>query len=192
MTEPRRTWRGKMVSPRTPAEAWWRFAVEMTVILAILGGIFVVALMTWTGGVTLEPKARVTYLWIIIGAGAILPLVVGYEFWILWKRLSAFARGEVFVDVDEVSPEDAPAPAVRKRRETPAQAKRRKAFWREMILVTVIWLFCVGVMGWVAASEWLDGKPLGNLGTMLAGLMVLYPIYVILSVYLKNEKDRGR
>jgi hypothetical protein len=30
------------------------------------------------------------------------------------------------------------------------------------------------------------------MGRLLAGLLVVYPVYVVLSVWLKNEKDRGR
>ena len=180
-----------MVSPQTAGEAWRRFALEMAGILAIVGGILAIALLLAPGGATLMPKGRMDYLWIILGAGMVLPLAFGYEIWLLGKRLAAFRRGEVFVDDDEIAPADAPAPSRRKWRETPAQARRRRAFWREMALITVVWLFCTGLFGWVAVDQWLEGKPVGTFGPILLGLVILYPVIVYLSVYLKNQKDRG-
>ena len=192
MTDTRRTWRGKWVSPQTPGEAWRRFAVDLAVILAVAGGVLAVTLMALPGGVNLNPGAERTYLFVLIGAAIVLPVMLGYEIWLLWQRLSAFRRGEVFVDVDEVAPEDAPPPSRRKRRETPAQARRRKKFWREMFIFGAIWLFCTGLLGWASISEWLAGRSAGNIGLMFMAVLALLPVYVVLSVHLKLEKDRRR
>lgn len=192
MTEPRRTWRGKDVAPQTPREAWRRFAVESAVVLVVVGGIVAIAVIASSGDLTLRPKVLWDYLWVRVTAVLLVPVVLGYEIWLLWSRLAAFRRGEVFVDDDEVAP-DAVAPgSTRKRRETPAQVRRRKAFWRELAIVTAIWLFFAGLVGWVAFADWQAGRPMGEMGKLFLGLLVMYPAYVVLSVYLKNEKDRGR
>jgi hypothetical protein len=188
----RSTWRGRTVAPRIPREAWRRFAVETAVVLAVVGGIVVIAMIVSSADLTLRPKVAWDYLWVRVTAALLVPLVLGYEIWLLWSRLAAFRRGTVFVDDDEVAPDAVPPPATRKRRETPAQARRRRAFWRELALVTAIWLFCTGLVGWVAFADWQAGRPLGDMGKLFLGLLVLYPAYVVLSVYLKNEKDRGR
>ena len=190
MAKERDSWRGRMIAPRTPKEAWVRFAKEAVVILAVVAGILVLVILT-DDGQTLRYKLWVEYFWVSWSAVILVPLVLGYQIWLLWQRLRAFAKGEVFVDVDEVSADAVPAASRRKRRETPAQARRRKAFWRELVLVTVIWLFCAGLFGWASVTEWIGGRSAGIVGKMFLVLLVLYPAYVILSVSLKNDKDRG-
>lgn len=192
MAVDRRIWRGKRVAPRTPGEAWLAFAREAGFALVLVAGALAIALIAVGGDINLRPRIAWDYLWVKVTLALILPLVLGYELWLLWTRLAALRRGEVFVDDDEVSPDAVPARSGRNRRETPAQAKRRKAFWREMTLVTAIWLFCTGIVCWVSLAEWQAGRPLGQMGLLLLGLMVMYPAYVVLSVWLKNEKDRGR
>lgn len=187
----RRSWRGRLVAPRTPAEAWRAFALEMLTFLAIVAGILVVFVLTAQGGVTLEPRGRFSFFLILVGAVTVVPLFVIYEVWLLRSRIAAFRRGEHFVDLDEAAPDAVPPPSGRKRRETPAQARRRRAFWRETVLMGIVWLFCTGVIGWVALDLWLEGRPLGNLGPALGGLVVLYPVAVFLSYRSKVEKDRG-
>lgn len=139
----------------------------------------------------MTPRNEMDWLWIILSAAWVVPVIVGLEIWLLWKRLSAFRRGEVFVDDDEVAPEDAPPVSRRKRRETPAQARRRRKFWRELGLITVVWLFCTGLIGWVSFDYWMSGKPLGNMGTVLLGLLVVYPVLLVIMVQDKQDKDRG-
>lgn len=192
MADGRSSWRGKRVAPRTPGAAWAVFFRETGFALVLVLGVLAIALIVAGGDLALRPRHTWDYLWVRVTLILILPLALGYEVWLLWTRLAAFRRGEVFVDDDEVSPDAVPAGPARKRRETPAQAKRRKAFWRELVLVTGVWLFCTGVVGWVSWAEWQAGRPLGQMGTLLIGLLVLYPVYVLLSVWLKNEKDRGR
>lgn len=191
MAEERTSWRGRIVAPRTPREAWVRFGTEVGLVLTIVAGIAAIVILTDDGD-TLRPKLWLDYFWINLMAVVLVPLVLGYEIWLLRRRLQAFAKGEVFVDDDEVSPDAVPAASKRKRRETPAQARRRKAFWRELILVTVVWLFCAGLFGWVTVTEWIGGRSAGVVGKVFLLLLVLYPVYVILSVSLKNDKDRGR
>jgi hypothetical protein len=186
------TWRGRTVAPRTPREAWRRFAAEMGLILTVLAGVLVIAYITGDGSSLMRVTVWWDYLWVKLMTVVLLPVVFGYEIWLLRRRLVAFAKGEIFVDDDELSPDAVPAMSTRKRRETPAQAKRRKAFVRELALVTVVWLFCAGVIGWVTVSEWWQGKPTGQVGLMFIALLVVYPVYVVLSVHLKREKDRGR
>ena len=192
MTEARRSWRGRRIAPRTPAEAWGAFLRGAGFALVLVVGALAIALIAFGGDMGLRPRNAWDFLWVKATLVLILPVALGYEAWLLWSRLAAFRRGEVFVDEDEVSPEAVPAGPVRKRRETPAQARRRKAFWRELALVTAIWLFCAGIVGWIVLSDLQAGRPPGQMGALFLGLLVLYPVYVMLSVWLKTEKDRGR
>lgn len=191
MTKTRRTWRGKWVAPRTPGEAWRRFARNMLLVFAVVGGLAAIALLTVPGGATLNPRNELGLLWIILGAAWVVPLVIVLEIWTLWDRLAAFRRGEIHVEDDEVAPGDAPPPSRRKRRETPAQARRRKKFWIETGLFTAVWLFCTGLIGWVSFEYWMAGKPLGNMGAILLGLLVIYPVIIVIMVQDKQDKDRG-
>jgi hypothetical protein len=192
VTVKRRIWRGKRLAPRTPGEAWLAFAREAGFALVLVAGALAIALIAAGGDINLRPRIAWDYLWVKVALALILPLVLGYEIWLLWTRLASLRQGEVFVADDEVSPDAVPSASGRKRRETPAQARRRKAFWRETALVTAIWLFCIGIVSWVSLADWQAGRPLGQMGRLLAGLLVVYPVYVVLSVWLKNEKDRGR
>lgn len=191
MTEPRRTWRGRRVAPRTPGEAWGAFARETGFALVIVLGIAVVALFVALDEVSLNPRNLWDYIWIKAVALVLVPLIFGYEVWLLWKRLAAFRRGEVFVDSDEVSPEAVPAPSTRKKRETAAQKKRRKAFWREMIIITAIWLFCTIAVGVLVVDDWLKDRPFGETGLMFVGLLAIYAVIVAINVKEKRDKDRG-
>jgi hypothetical protein len=191
MTEPRRTWRGKRVAPRTPREAWGAFARAMGLALVVGAGIAAIMLLVAQDQVSLNPKNRWDFFWIKVAAYTVGPLVLGYEVWILWTRLSAFRRGEVFVDSDEVSPDAVPAPSTRKRRETPAQKKRRKSFWRMMIFITAVWLFCFGAVGVLVVDDFRKGRPFGETGLLWVGLLVIYVVIVVLSVKEKRDADRG-
>lgn len=191
MAGERKTWRGKRVAPRTPGEAWGAFVRETGFALVIVLGIAVVALMVASGEATLNPRNRWDYLWIKVVAAGIIPLILAYEGWLLWQRLSAFRRGEVFVDVDEHSPDAVPPPSRSKRRETPAQKKRRKEFWRNLVIITAIWLFCTVAVGVLVVDDWLKGRPFGETGVFFLGLLVMYLVIVVLSVKEKRDKDRG-
>ena len=116
MADERKTWRGKRVAPRTPREAWAAFAAEMGMALVIGLGIAVVLLLVAQEQISLNPKNWWDFFWIRVGALTLGPLVIGYEVWLLWRRLSAFRRGEVFVDVDEHAPDAVPPPSGRKKR----------------------------------------------------------------------------
>jgi len=191
MTEARRTWRGKRVAPRTPGEAWAAFARAVGFALVIGAGILVIMLLAAQGEVSLNARNRVDFFWIKVGALTIGPLVLGYEIWLLWSRLSAFRRGEVFVDDDEVSPEAVPAPSTRKKRETAAQKKRRNTFWVTMSAITAVWLFCAGAAAVLVVDDFRKGRPYGEAGMFLIGLVVLYVVIVVLTVKEKRDKDRG-
>ena len=191
MTETRRTWRGKWVAPRTPGEAWRRFARNMLGILAVLAGILVIVLLTMPGGATLQPKGERDFLLIIIASIWVVPLAIVLQVWTLMDRLAAFRRGEIHVEDDEIAPGDVPPPSRRKRRETPAQARRRRKFWIETGLFTAVWLFCTGLIGWVSFEYWMAGKPLGNMGAILLGLLIIYPVIIVIMVQDKQDKDRG-
>lgn len=191
MTETRRAWRGRRVAPRNPAEAWGAFARETGFALVIVLGVAVVALFVALDEVSLNPRNWWDYIWIKAMALVLVPLMLGYEIWLLWKRLAAFRRGEVFVDSDEVSPEVVPPPSTRKKRETAAQKKRRKAFWREMIIITAIWLFCTVAVAVLVVDDWLKGRPFGEAGLMFVGLLAMYAVIVVINVKEKRDKDRG-
>lgn len=191
MTDALHIWRGKRVAPRTPGEAWGAFARAMGLALVIGAGIAVILLFVAQGQVSLNPRNRWDFFWIKLGALTVGPLVVGYEIWLLWSRLSAFRRGEVFVDFDEHSPDAVPAASTRKKRETVAQIKRRKSFWRFMAFVTAVWLFCTGAVALLLVDDFRQGRPLGETGLFLIGLVVIYLVIVVLSVKEKRDKDRG-
>jgi len=191
MTEARRTWRGKRVAPRTPREAWAAFARAMGFALVVGAGIVVIVMLVAQGEVSLNPRNRWDFFWIKLGALTVGPLVLGYEVWLLWSRLAAFRRGEVFVDSDEVSPDALPPPSKRKKRETAAQKTRRKNFWRVMIFITAVWLFCAGAAALLVVDDFRKGRPFGEAGMFLIGLVVLYIVIVVLSVKEKRDKDRG-
>ena len=191
MTEARSTWRGRRVAPRTPGEAWGAFARAIGLALVIGAGIAAIMMLTAQGDVSLNPKNRWDFFWIKLGALTIGPLVLAYEVWLLWRRLSAFKRGEFFVDDDEHSPDAVPAPSNRKKRETLAQKKRRKDFWRMMIFITAVWLFCAGAAAVLVVDDFRKGRPFGEAGMFLIGLVVIYVVIVVLSVKEKRDKDRG-
>ncbi|MDP3195745.1 hypothetical protein [Tabrizicola sp.] len=191
MTEARRVWRGRRVAPRTPREAWGAFAAEVGVAAMVGIGIAVVLLLVAQDEISLNPRNLWDFFWIRVGALTIGPLVLGYEVWLLWQRLSAFRRGEVFVDDDEHAPDAVPAPSGRKRRETAAQKKRRKTFWRVMILITAVWVFCAGAAAVLVVDDFRKGRPFGEAGMFLIGLVALYVVIVVLSVKEKRDKDRG-
>jgi hypothetical protein len=190
MTEARRIWRGRSVAPRTSAEAWAAFARAMGLALVIGAGIVVVMVLA-QGEASLNPRNRLDFFWIKVAALVFGPLVLGYEVWLLWQRLSSFRRGEVFVDDDEHSPAAVPAESTRKRRETAAQKKRRKAFWRVMIAITAVWLFCAGAAAVLVVDDFRKGRPFGEPGMFLIGLVVVYVVIVVLTVKEKRDKDRG-
>lgn len=191
MAAERTTWRGKRVAPRTPGQAWAAFARAIGLALVIGLGIAAILLLVQQGEASLNPKNRWDFFWIKVGAAILGPLVLGYELWLLQTRLAAFRRGEVFVDDDEVSAEAVPAPSTRKKRETAAQVRRRKAFRRQMILITWVWLFCAGAAAVLVVDDWRKGKPFGEAGMFLLALIAIYVVIVVLTLKEKRDKDRG-
>lgn len=167
------------------------FARAIGLALVIGAGIVVIMMMATQGEISLNARNRFDFFWIKVGAIVFGPLVLGYEIWLLWTRLAAFRRGEVFVDDDEHAPDAVPAPSTRKRRETPAQKKRRRAFWRVMIFITAVWLFCAGAAAVLLFDDFRKGRPMGESGLFLIGLVVIYIVIVVLTVKEKRDKDRG-
>jgi hypothetical protein len=186
-----RSWRGRAVAPATPAEAWRAFGRETAVILAVIAGVAVVALLIAGRGIGPVFRTEWAFFWLVVGAAVLVPLALGYEVWLLRRRLAAFAAGGVFVDADEVSPAVA-TQAGRKRRETPAQRRRRRAFLREAAVFGTVWLFCTGMVGWMTWHDWQAGRPgLGQSVSLFVALLAALPVWLVLSLWLKSRADRG-
>lgn len=188
----RTTWHGRRVAPQTPAQAWAAFGRETGLALAMVAGVLAIALVVAAGEIDLRPRVLWDYIWVKWTVALIVPLILGYEAWLLRTRLAALRAGDVHVEPDEVDPAAVPPPSRRRRKPTPAQARRARAFRRELILVTAIWLFCAGAAGFMLVQDLRAGRPLtGQSGGMLAGLVALYVAYVVLSLRLKRDADRG-
>lgn len=192
MMNARTTWRGRRVAPTTERAAWAAFGRETGVALAVVAGVLAIAQVVAAGEVALRPRVLWDYLWVKATVVLIVPSILSYEVILLLNRLSALREGEVHVEPDEADPALVPPPARRRRKPTPAQLRRARAFRRELALVTAIWLFCAGAAAFMLVQDLRAGLPLmGQAGALLAGLVALYAVYVVLAVHLKRDADRG-
>lgn len=189
---PRTTWHGRRVAPRTEREAWVAFWRETGIGLALVAGVAGIAVVVDAGDVNLRPRTLWDYLWLKAAVVATVPLILTYEIALLRARLDALRAGDVHVEPDEADPAAVPPPSRRRRKPTPAQLRRARAFRLELVLVTALWLFLAGA---AAVGLWLDlraGRPLmGQAGKLLAGLVVLYVVYLVATFSLKRDADRG-